>query len=74
MFPDDMYVAESTMFQRVDERVQEARARSLVRQVAGRQEVPLRRLGFRLMCRLRRPLVVIDWLPGQSPLSACGNR
>lgn len=74
MFPDDMYVAERIMFQRAEERVQEARARSLARQVAGRQDGLLRRWGARLLCRLNRPLIVIDWLPGRPLLSACEDQ
>ena len=71
MFPDEMYVAERIMFQRVEERVEEARARSLARQAAGRQEGLLSRWGSRLMCRLSRPLMALDWLPAKPLLSAC---
>ena len=59
MFPDDLYVIESTMFQRVEERVSEARSRALVRRLsAGRQGV-LSRSGCRLLCRLGRLFVAL---------------
>jgi len=71
MFPDDLYVAESIMFQRAEERVQEARVRSLARQVAVRRQGTVGRLYSRLICRLSGLLAAVGRLPGQPRLSAC---
>ena len=56
MFPDDLYVAESTMFQRVEERAGEARSRALVRRLNAGQQGVLSRSGCRLVCQLGRLL------------------
>lgn len=54
MFPDELYVAESMMFQRVEERLGEARSRALVRQLSAGQRGVLSRSGCRLLCQLGR--------------------
>jgi len=71
MFRDDLYVAESTMFQRVEERVQEARDRSLARQVDGRRQGALGRLYSRSICQLSGLLAAVGQRPGQPRLSVC---
>jgi len=57
MFPDDLYVAERTMFQRVEERVGEARSRALVRRLGAGQHGVVSRSGCRLLCQLGQLLV-----------------
>jgi hypothetical protein len=59
MFAEDLYVAESIMFQRVEERLQEAKSRALVHQVRSRQRGVLSRSGCQLMCQLGRFLVAL---------------
>jgi len=56
MFPDDLYVAESMMFQRAEERVGEAESRALVRQLSAGQQGAMSRSGCRLLCQLGRLL------------------
>ncbi len=59
MFPDDLYVSESMMFQRVEERVSEARSRALVRRLSAGQRGSLSRSSCRLLCQLGRLLVAM---------------
>ena len=59
MFPDDLYVSESMMFQRVEERVSEARSRALVRRLSAGQRGSLSRSIYRLLCQLGRLLVAM---------------
>ena len=59
MFPDELYVAESMMFQRVEERLGEARSRALVRQLSAGQQGVLSRSGCRLLCQLGRFMVAL---------------
>lgn len=59
MFPDDLYVAESIMFQRAEERVSQARSRALVRRLGAGRQGGLSRSGCRLLCQLGRLLVAL---------------
>jgi len=59
MYRDDLYVAESTMFQRVEERVDQARSRALVRQLSAGQHGLLSRSGRRLVFQLGHLLVAL---------------
>ena len=58
MFRDDLYVAESLMFERVEERVAQARSRALLHQLSARQSA-LSRSSCRLLCQLGRLLVAL---------------
>jgi len=59
MFPDDLYVAESIMHQRVAERVSEARSRALARRLGAGGQGVLSRSGCRLLCRLGWLLIAL---------------
>jgi hypothetical protein len=59
MFRDDLYVAESLMFQRVEERVAQARSRALLHQLSAGQQGALSRSSCRLLCQLGRLLVTL---------------
>jgi hypothetical protein len=59
MFRDDLYVAESTMFQRAEERVGEARSRALMRQLSAGQQGVLSQSSRRLLGQLGRLLVAL---------------